>query len=198
MAPPSTCCASGKWLNQAETNYKTPHIFERLWSLSNDDTNRNETGNNVIGLNWQNNNSARASRFFVHFSAIVARLQRETACSNFTFCRGREQETTTLLFFSWTLMQSFRYIGLNSKKKKIANIWRIKRDGMSAIKFEALRIHFLSQVFLAVAVIVAYINFLVSLSVRLQCCPPYNGSRRQPAYKGVDSQKSLCWRGTSD
>ena len=69
---------------------------------------------------------------------------------------------------------------------------------MSAIKFETLRIHFLSQVFVAVAFVVAYINFLVSLSVRLQCCPPYNGSRRQPAYKGVDLQKSLCWRGTSD
>ena len=114
MAPPNTCC---KWLNQAETNYKTPHIFERLWSLSNDDTNRNETGNNVIGLDWQNNNFARASRFFVHFSAVVARLQRETACSNFTFCRRREHETTTLLFFSWTLIQSFRYIEFNSKKK---------------------------------------------------------------------------------
>ena len=62
---------------------------------------------------------------------------------------------------------------------------------MSAIKFEALRIHFLSEVFLAVAVV-------VSLSVRLQGCTPYNGSRRQPAYKGVDLQKSLCWRGTSD
>ena len=62
---------------------------------------------------------------------------------------------------------------------------------MSAIKFEAARIHFLSQVFLAVAVV-------VSLSVRLQGCTPYNGSQRQPAYKGVDSQKSLCWRGTSD
>ena len=62
---------------------------------------------------------------------------------------------------------------------------------MSAIKFEAARIHFLSQVFLAVAVV-------VSLSVRLQGCTPYNGSRRQPAYKGVDSQKRHCWRGTSD
>ena len=79
MAPPNTCCASGKWLNQAETNYKTSHIFERLWSLSNDDTNRNDTGNNVIGLNWQNNNSARASRFFVHFFAVTAQLQRESA-----------------------------------------------------------------------------------------------------------------------
>ena len=69
---------------------------------------------------------------------------------------------------------------------------------MSAIKFEAARIHFLSQVFLAVAVVVAYINFLVSLSVCLQGCPAYNGSQRQPAYKGVDLQKSLYWRGTSD
>ena len=62
---------------------------------------------------------------------------------------------------------------------------------MSAIKFEAARIHFLGQVLLAVAVV-------VSLSVRLQGCIPYNGSQRQPAYKGVDLQKSLCWRGTSD
>ena len=28
--------------------------------------------------------------------------------SNFTFCRGREQKTTTFFFFSWTLKQSFR------------------------------------------------------------------------------------------
>ena len=29
------------------------------------------------GLNKQNNNSARASRFFVHFFAVTARLRRE-------------------------------------------------------------------------------------------------------------------------
>ena len=39
--------------------------------------------------------------------------------------------------------------------QKKANIWRIKRDGISAIKFEAAQIHFLSKVFLAVAVVVA-------------------------------------------
>ena len=33
----------------------------------------------AIGLDWQNNNFARASRFFVHFYAVVARLQRESA-----------------------------------------------------------------------------------------------------------------------
>ena len=44
---------------------------------------------------------------------------------------------------------------LEFNSKKIANIWRSKRDGISAIKFEAAQIHFLSDVFLAVAVVVA-------------------------------------------
>ena len=30
-------------------------------------------------LDWQNNNFARASRFFVHFFAVTARLRRENA-----------------------------------------------------------------------------------------------------------------------
>ena len=47
-------------------------------------------------------------------------------------------------------MQSFRI----QLPKKTANHWRIKRDGISAIKFEAAQIHFLSDVFVAVAVVV--------------------------------------------
>ena len=47
-----------------------------IGSLRNDG---NEKGKKAIGLDWQNNNFARTSRFFVHFSAVVARLQRETA-----------------------------------------------------------------------------------------------------------------------
>ena len=31
------------------------------------------------GLDWQNNDFARASRFFVHFFNVAARLQRESA-----------------------------------------------------------------------------------------------------------------------
>ena len=31
------------------------------------------------GLDWQNNNPARPSHSFVHFLAVAARLQRETA-----------------------------------------------------------------------------------------------------------------------
>ena len=32
------------------------------------------SGKKAIGLDWQNNNSARESRFFVRFFAVVARL----------------------------------------------------------------------------------------------------------------------------
>ena len=51
----------------------------KYWSLRNDDDDGNENGKKAGGLNRQNNKFARASRYFVHFSAIVARLQRETA-----------------------------------------------------------------------------------------------------------------------
>ena len=49
-------------------------------------------------------------------------------------------------------MQSLR---IQLQKKKNANFWRIKGDGKSAIKFEVAQIHFLSDVFVAVAVFVA-------------------------------------------
>ena len=40
---------------------------------------RQRVRQNEKGLDWQNNNSARASRFFVHFLAVVAQLRRESA-----------------------------------------------------------------------------------------------------------------------
>ena len=48
-------------------------------SLSNDDGDVNENSKKAVGLDWQNNNFARASRFFVLFFAVVARLRCETA-----------------------------------------------------------------------------------------------------------------------
>ena len=39
----------------------------------------NENGKKAIGLDKQNNNFARAARFFVHFPAVIARLRRESA-----------------------------------------------------------------------------------------------------------------------
>ena len=50
-----------------------------LGSLSNDDGEGDENGKKGIGLDWQNNNFVRASRFSVHFFAVVARLPRETS-----------------------------------------------------------------------------------------------------------------------
>ena len=47
------------------------HIFKREL-FSNDNGNINENGTKAIGLDWQNNNFARASCFFVHFFAITA------------------------------------------------------------------------------------------------------------------------------
>ena len=43
------------------------------------DDDGNEYGKKALGLDWQNNSSARASRFFVHFFAVAARLQSESA-----------------------------------------------------------------------------------------------------------------------
>ena len=47
--------------------------------LNNDNGDVNENGKKAIGLDWQNNNFAPTSRFFVHFFAITARLRRENA-----------------------------------------------------------------------------------------------------------------------
>ena len=37
------------------------------------------SGKKAIGLDWQNKNFARASRFIGHFFAVAARLQRGSA-----------------------------------------------------------------------------------------------------------------------
>ena len=50
-------------------------VFERK---HNNDGDVIDNGKKTIGLDWQNNNfSVRASRFFVHFFAVTARLRRE-------------------------------------------------------------------------------------------------------------------------
>ena len=60
---------------------------------------------------------------------------------------------TTLFFFPWTSLRSFRI----QLQKKIARIWPMERDRdrVSAMKFEAARLHFISDVFVAVVDVVA-------------------------------------------
>ena len=50
-----------------------------IWRLSIDDSEGNENGKKAISLYQQNNNFAPASRFFVQFLAVVARLRNETS-----------------------------------------------------------------------------------------------------------------------
>ena len=67
-------------------------------SLRNDIGDGNENGKNAIGLDKQNNNFARASHFFVHFSLSLH--DYDVKLPNFMFWRGQEQKTTTFSFFS--------------------------------------------------------------------------------------------------
>ena len=57
----------------------TPPAKLSIGSLSNDHGDVNENGNKAIGLDWQNNNVARASRSILHVLALTARLRRENA-----------------------------------------------------------------------------------------------------------------------
>ena len=65
------------------TSFTKQTRLQTIESLRNDDddSNGNENGKKaiLIGLDWQKNNFARASRFFVHFFAVTARLGRENA-----------------------------------------------------------------------------------------------------------------------
>ena len=61
-----------------------------------DDSDVNENGKKVIGLDWQNNNSARALRIFVYFVPVTARLRRENA---FFYVLPRTQDDDFLFLF---------------------------------------------------------------------------------------------------
>ena len=72
-------------------------LGENKRELRRNDGDANENGKKAIGLDKQNNNFARASRFFVHFLAVIARLRRplygvgnhNTQKFSFPFCKLR-------------------------------------------------------------------------------------------------------------
>ena len=68
---------------------------------------------------------------------------------DFTLRRVPEHKTMTffLHFLDFDTVLEFN-------SRKFANIWRIERVGISAMKFEVVGIHFLSDVFVAIAVVV--------------------------------------------
>ena len=121
-----------------------------LGGLSNDDDDGKQNGKKTIGLDWQNNNFASASRFFVHFFAVAAGLRRESAKFHVL---SKDLNTRQRLSFSFSEL-CYSCLEFNSRKK-IANISRIERVGISAIKFEVAQIHILTDLVVGVAVVVA-------------------------------------------
>ena len=70
-----------------------------IGSLSNDDGDGNENCKKAKGLDWRNNNFARAHHASWYISCpSLHDYNVKVPC--FTFCRGREHKTTSFLYFS--------------------------------------------------------------------------------------------------
>ena len=69
----------------------------KLGSLGKDDGDGNKKGKKAIGSDWQNNNSARASRFL--YISLPSLHDYDVELLNFTFYGGREHKTTIFFFF---------------------------------------------------------------------------------------------------
>ena len=86
-------------------NARAGPVDATLGSLSNDDSDRNENGKKKKKSNWfrfwQNNGFARASRFFVHFLAVVARLQRGSASFHVLSRTGTQDKEFLFLFLNF-------------------------------------------------------------------------------------------------
>ena len=110
------------------------------------------------GRRRRNENGKKTNRF---------RLAKQQLCTYITlFCTFRNRRCMTTIWkclisrffedgntkqqFPFSFPELFNTVLSNSTPKKFANIWRIKWDGINAIKFEAVQIHFLSDVFIAV------------------------------------------------
>ena len=74
--------------------------------MSKDNGDVNENAKKAIGLDWQNNNLARVSRFL--YICLPSLHDYDVKMPHFTFCGGRERKTTTFFFFSSSSIQSFR------------------------------------------------------------------------------------------
>ena len=123
-------------------------VFSKIvGSLSNDGGNGDENRKKTMFLSWQTTTLHVIMLFYISLPLLHG---YNVKVPKFTFCWECEHNTTTCFFFSQTLIQCFRF-----NSRKICNIWWIERVGISAIKFEGEWIHFLSDVFKAVAVVVA-------------------------------------------
>jgi len=94
-----------------------------IGSQRNEDGDVNENGKKPIGLKWQNNNFARASRFFCTFHCRRCKTTTWKGHISRFITRTLTQDND-FLFISWTSIKSFTI----QFKEKIANICWIERE----------------------------------------------------------------------
>ena len=130
------------------TGLSREHVTQRLlhkrWrymiigSLSNDDGDGNENGKKAIGFTLAKKQLCTCITLFCTF-----------LCRDFTLCGRREHKTTTLFFFFWSLIQSFR-VQLQKKSPTFDELIEMEYTRLSLKPRE----HFLTEVFVAVAVVI--------------------------------------------
>ena len=116
------------------------HSCHALWltSLSNETATSTRTGKK-IGLDWQNNNFARASRFLYISSPSV--YDNNMKVPNFTFCRGREHEATTFSFSElWNSLLELNYKKIGQHLTNLTR-WN-KRDKLWGDPYSPLKWRF--------------------------------------------------------
>ena len=89
------------------------------------------------------------------FCTLPCRRCTTTTWKCLISCFVEDVNTRQRLSFSFAELWYSLLELISSRKKEIAIIWRIERVGISAIMFEVARIHFLSTVSVAVALVIA-------------------------------------------
>ena len=118
-----------------------PFMVTELGSLSNYDDDHNDDFKKNNRFNDQNNSSALASCFLVHFFDVHCTI----TTWNLLICRFIEDVDMRRRFFFLFLNQN--KILKNSTPGKVACIWHNERVQIDAIKFERTQIHFFLPTF---------------------------------------------------
>ena len=114
-----------------------------MTTKTNDDGDGRRTVKKAIGFYWQNSKFARASCYFVHFFAVVAPLRHENSKFHTLALWSRWIQHKSCLF----LFRHLNTVLSDSTWENFANICQMKWNWMGSMKFETVRIHFLSDVF---------------------------------------------------
>ena len=118
-----------------------------IGSSSNDDGNVNENSKKSSRLRLAKQWLCMCLTYFCTFFCHRPRCKN----ANFTSVEDMNIRPWPSLSFP-----ELRFSLLEFNSRKIVNIWRTKQDEISAIWFEAVKLHYLSYIFIAVTIIVTY------------------------------------------